>query len=537
MDCHLPASPLMSIVPTPENVPSKLSKPTSSASWPALTHTFQTTCGTSSSHKPNLHSTYYANPRLPQPFQPGSPSTASSIDAIPFGPIGCPPPPGNPGTSMAQTASASDPPYTTTDASKLWTPPPTVSSSQIQPNSATAISSNPPSPMTTAFSMQSTTYPLPLPSLPSEISLPNGPTCQQPTCLNHQCSSDQHHSPLHLQNPNLQAPMVVPTPEPTQQQPPHPHRPLPQLTSAPSPPPSLISTTLPSDPMNIDRHTCSQRRPLDPNTTKASTRHNLHSNQTATSVLNHNFVGIYDSGTNKHAQGTDMFYVIDYDNIPFDRCKEIIYSKVVCKVHHEKSDPDRTRITIGINSICYPGDVGTKTAPLELIKLMINSVLSHKNAKFCTFVIISFYLGTPFDHPEYIRIRINDIPQEFISTYNLTHHVQDGWVYFQIIKGVYGLPQAGILANMLLETRLNASGYYQLDATPGLWCHKWRPIMFTLIVDYCSVEYVGLQHAYHLHNVIQKHYNITKNWKDDLYACINLAWNNFTCTCRLTMEG
>eukprot|EP00804_Cyclotella_cryptica_P020382 CCRYP_012604-RA/>CCRYP_012604-RA protein AED:0.40 eAED:0.40 QI:0/-1/0/1/-1/0/1/0/104 len=104
---------------------------------------------------------------------------------------------------------------------------------------------------------------------------------------------------------------------------------------------------------------------------------------------------------------------------------------------------------------------------------MINSVLSWKNSKFCTFDISNFYLGTSLDHPECIRIRINDIPQELISKYNLTHRVRNGWVYFQIVKGIKGLPQSSILANKLLEAHLNKASYYQLDATPGLWHHKW----------------------------------------------------------------
>eukprot|EP00804_Cyclotella_cryptica_P001438 CCRYP_003679-RA/>CCRYP_003679-RA protein AED:0.40 eAED:0.48 QI:0/0/0/1/0/0/2/0/357 len=103
-------------------------------------------------------------------------------------------------------------------------------------------------------------------------------------------------------------------------------------------------------------------------------------------------------------------------------------------------------------------------------------------------------------------------------------------------KGVYSLPQSGILANKLLETRLNAVGYYQLDATPGLWHHKWRPVMFTLIVDYFGIEYVGLSHAHHLSDVLLTHYEITQNWKGDLYAGINLTWNYSSHSCRLTMK-
>eukprot|EP00804_Cyclotella_cryptica_P013268 CCRYP_007040-RA/>CCRYP_007040-RA protein AED:0.41 eAED:0.41 QI:0/0/0/1/1/1/2/0/513 len=327
-------------------------------------------------------------------------------------------------------------------------------------------------------------------------------------------------APPTLQRPALpaqvpaepQSPRVVPTPIPTQPHPPHQPRPSPQPASIPAPPP--LVTTQPLNPMPIAQCTHSQRHLPMPNATDAIA-HRMRSKlavllatlaassqlvsaftptNLATSVLDYDTglsldykqlcthpklgliwrksyanelcrlcqgIGTVDSGTNQCIQGTDTFYVIDYDDIPFNRCSEITYSKVVCKVCPEKSDPDRTHITIGGNRICYPGDVGTKTAPLELVKLMINSVLSQHNAKFCTFNISNFYLGTPLDRPEYVRIRIDDIPQEFIDKYDLTHHVRDGWVSFQIIKGVYGLPQSGILANNLLETRLNAAGYYQ----------------------------------------------------------------------------
>ena len=46
--------------------------------------------------------------------------------------------------------------------------------------------------------------------------------------------------------------------------------------------------------------------------------------------------------------------------------------------------------------------------------------------------------------------------------YNLRDLVdKDGWVYIKIRKGMYGLPQAGIIANQLLEKRLSEKGYYQ----------------------------------------------------------------------------
>ena len=75
---------------------------------------------------------------------------------------------------------------------------------------------------------------------------------------------------------------------------------------------------------------------------------------------------------------------------------------MVCKVRSEKSNPNRTRITIGGNRITFTGDVGTPTASLEFSKLVFNSVLLLPGAKFTTFDICNFYLQTPLNRPEYV---------------------------------------------------------------------------------------------------------------------------------------
>jgi hypothetical protein len=155
----------------------------------------------------------------------------------------------------------------------------------------------------------------------------------------------------------------------------------------------------------------------------------------------------------------------------------------VCEVRPQKADPNHTRITIGGNRICYPGDTGTKTGSIEMVKLLLNSTISMADAHFACFDISNFYLGTSLDRPEYVRIKIADIPQEFIDEYNLTEYDYNGWVYFEINNGVYGLKQAGKLANDLLTERLTTHGYYQCATTPGLWQHKWCPITFVLIVE------------------------------------------------------
>ena len=248
-------------------------------------------------------------------------------------------------------------------------------------------------------------------------------------------------------------------------------------------------------------------------------------------------IGTGPAANSQRVTGTNSFYPIHYEDIPRDRRKEITYTKVVCMHRPQKEDSDRTRITIGGNLICYPGDVSTPTGSLELAKLVFNSVLSRRGAKFACFDIKNFYLCTPLDRFEYVRIKLADIPDEFINEYDLTSKVRDGWAYFEIRRGVYGLPQSGKLANDLLKKRLETAGYYEAATTPGLWLHKWRPILFTLIVDDFGIEYVGERHANHLRDVLKKHYEITEDWKGEKFAGIDLEWDYAKRTCRLSMKG
>jgi hypothetical protein len=124
--------------------------------------------------------------------------------------------------------------------------------------------------------------------------------------------------------------------------------------------------------------------------------------------------------TGQQVAGTNTFYIIDYKDIPSHKRKEICHTMVVCEVRPEKDDPDRTCITIDGNRICYPGNVVTNTASLELVKLTLNSVLSRKGAWFSTIDLKNFYLDTPMPDPEYVHIKLSDILDKFIKEYNLS---------------------------------------------------------------------------------------------------------------------
>eukprot|EP00804_Cyclotella_cryptica_P006250 CCRYP_010108-RA/>CCRYP_010108-RA protein AED:0.40 eAED:0.40 QI:0/-1/0/1/-1/1/1/0/258 len=182
-------------------------------------------------------------------------------------------------------------------------------------------------------------------------------------------------------------------------------------------------------------------------------------------------------------KGTDTIAFIQQSHGPQDRWKDVTYGRIVANFRPEKEDPYRIRLTVGGNRINYPGDCGTPTADMITVKILLNSVISTLNAKFMTIDIKDFYLNTPMARPEYMRLKLANIPAAIIDLYKLRDIAQDGYVFVRIQKGMYGLPQAGIIAQQLLEQRLQANGYHQSKLNPGFWTHDMRPICFALCVD------------------------------------------------------
>jgi hypothetical protein len=151
--------------------------------------------------------------------------------------------------------------------------------------------------------------------------------------------------------------------------------------------------------------------------------------------------------------------------------------------------------------------------------------------------VTNFYLGTPMDSFDYMRIPTKLIPHEIIDQYYLLPLVSYGHINIEVQKGMYGLSQAGILANQLLARRLAIHGYHQTKFTPGLWGHVTRPIQFILVVDDFGVQYVGAEHAQHLIAALETDYTISKDWTTSLYCGITLNWDYTNTHMDLSMPG
>ena len=88
---------------------------------------------------------------------------------------------------------------------------------------------------------------------------------------------------------------------------------------------------------------------------------------------------------------------------------------------------------------------------------------------------------------------------------------KNGYVYVKIRRSIYGLPQAGKLANTDLKEHLAPYGYFEVAHTPGLWQHLTRPIAFSLIEDYFGVKYVHKYDADHLANSLKNAYQLAED--------------------------
>ena len=160
---------------------------------------------------------------------------------------------------------------------------------------------------------------------------------------------------------------------------------------------------------------------------------------------------------------------MSHDNIldiPPD--KTVTYAQIVVNYWPQKAYPNHLRLTVRGNLPNVPGDLSTTTADLTTSKILCNSVLSTKYARFACIDINNMYLETPMTDYEYLRIPLHLIPQEFIDEYGLERKFYKGFLYCEIWKGVYGFPQAGKLANTLLKQRLATCGYIVCMHTPGL---------------------------------------------------------------------
>jgi hypothetical protein len=226
----------------------------------------------------------------------------------------------------------------------------------------------------------------------------------------------------------------------------------------------------------------------------------------------------------RNIKGTDTITFVRKSDVPKNKLPT--YLRFVCEYRPHKDEKERTRATIGGNLIDYPGDKSSPTADLLTYKIHVNDIISTPDARCVNWDIENFYLETPLPEPEFAKIHLSDIPEEIITAYNLRELADDkDFVYIRVDKGMYGLPQAGILAYELLRERLAMINYFPSKHTPGLWIHATNGTSFVLVVDDFTVKYISQPIVLELLEHLRKFYKVKVDWSASLFCGITTTWN------------
>ncbi len=153
-------------------------------------------------------------------------------------------------------------------------------------------------------------------------------------------------------------------------------------------------------------------------------------------------------GKSSVTKATNTIFFLSHSQIrAIPKDGTVTYAHVVIDHRPQKEDPNRVRITVGGNLIKYPFELTTCTTDMVSSKLLWNSTISTPGARFAGADIKNTYLETPLYRYEDMCMPLSLFPPDIIDHYQLEKKVHKDHIYIEIRKGMYGLPQAGILAS------------------------------------------------------------------------------------------
>ena len=126
---------------------------------------------------------------------------------------------------------------------------------------------------------------------------------------------------------------------------------------------------------------------------------------------------------------------------------------------------------------------------------------------------------------------------KIMNDLNLEPMMHHDHIIVEINKGMYGLPQAGKLANEYFQELLLPAGYVPMPHTPGLWHHQTRSIVFTLVVDDFGIKYTDPDDITHLLTTLGTHYEYKIDYSGTKYCSLSLEWDYNNKTCDLSIPG
>jgi hypothetical protein len=157
----------------------------------------------------------------------------------------------------------------------------------------------------------------------------------------------------------------------------------------------------------------------------------------------------------------DCIEFIPYEKKP--KNKKASYSNPQIKLKMKEGElVYRVRGTYGGNHTEYYGETAAKTAALPTVKILLNVLISDKDSKWKTADIKDFHLTNHhrLKDPEYMFIRLDQLPTATIAKYNLLKIQRNG-----AVSTIWPTPSRKDLPSHLILL-LYQHGYHQSKTTP-----------------------------------------------------------------------
>ena len=116
-------------------------------------------------------------------------------------------------------------------------------------------------------------------------------------------------------------------------------------------------------------------------------------------------------------KGTSTIFFIPRSKVPAGR--KVTYMTIVCTEKPSKSDSERVRLCVGGDRLEFDGNIITPTADLTTVKILLNSTISTKDARFMT-MDIKFFTWAP-------RWTYTNMEDSISVTYPSRSHRNTNW--------------------------------------------------------------------------------------------------------------
>jgi len=201
----------------------------------------------------------------------------------------------------------------------------------------------------------------------------------------------------------------------------------------------------------------------------------------------------------------------------------------------------RVRLTADGSRSQFEGDRSSITAEIVAVKIFLNSVVSDDDTEMITADLQDAYLSEdlPPGESEYLSLLVSHFPSDCREEFGISHLSETTIIYYQILKGLYGMPQAGLLYQTGLIHHLSQYGYHMSLTTPCLFYHDTSNVKFLLWVDDFIIKYQRSDQASidHLLNCLRQKYTITVDLTGSSYLGMTIERNRTEKSLKISAPG